>query len=345
MSLEFVNVQHSYDDEITLKNITLTANPGDITCLLGPSGCGKTTLLRLAAGILEIQKGEIRLDGEILAKPGASPPPEARPVGLIFQEGALFPHMSVARNVSFGIEAHEDKAAIVSDLLQRVGMAEFGARYPHTLSGGQQQRVALARALAPAPRVLLFDEPFASVDVVRRRALREDTRRALKSRDAIAIIVTHDPEESMEIADHIAVMEDGEIIQHGAPEALYDAPASASVGALISESQIIAGRRNGDMIETAFGTWPAALFRSPLPETAKLDLLMRPDAVQLAPGETASRIIDSRRTGRAQRITVEAPGGTRLIVETSNNEGFEAGQSVQVQPRSQAIIAFPADSA
>ncbi|MFN7159750.1 MAG: ABC transporter ATP-binding protein, partial [Erythrobacter cryptus] len=167
MSLEFRHIAHAYGPVRALEDITLAAPAGEITCLLGASGCGKSTLLGLAAGLLRVQQGEIWLDGAPLADPRRNPPPEARPVGLVFQDGALFPHMSVAANIAFGLP--KARRGEVEGWLAQVGLAGLGDRYPHELSGGQQQRAALARAMAPGPRVLLMDEPFASVDIVLRR--------------------------------------------------------------------------------------------------------------------------------------------------------------------------------
>lgn len=342
MSLEFVDIRHAYGDAVALEDIRFSAAPGEITCLLGPSGCGKSTLLRLAAGILELQSGEIRLDGDILADRKSTPPPEARPVGLVFQEGALFPHMTVARNIGFGVADNGDRKKIVSDLLQRIGLSSLADRYPHTLSGGQQQRVALARALAPRPKVLLLDEPFASVDVVRRRALREEARRMLKDQNAIAIIVTHDPEEAMEVADRIVVMETRRIVQIGAPEELYDAPATASVGALIGEGQTVEGRREGDALRTPFGVWDAAALKNAADDAPALDLLIRPDIVDLDPNGAGGVVEDIRRTGRAQRVAVVAPSGERLMVDAPREQALSIGEAVGVTPHRGAVFAFPA---
>ena len=206
MSLIFSHISHSYGTSSILDDISLEARPGEILCLLGPSGCGKTTLLNLAAGISPLQTGNISIDGQDLASDQFSLPPEKRPIGLVFQDGALFPHLSVKKNIEFGIVKHPDKSSITSNLLAQVGLAGLEDRFPHTLSGGQQQRVAVARALAPEPRVLLMDEPFANIDIMLRRRLREDIRQVLKSRNCISIMVTHDPEEAMEISDSLAII-------------------------------------------------------------------------------------------------------------------------------------------
>lgn len=341
MSLDFVDIGHRYGDTTALADVSLSASPGEITCLLGPSGCGKTTLLHLAAGLLELQQGEVRLDGEILAAPSTNPPPEARPVGLVFQEGALFPHLTVAENIGFGVRDQASKGAAVTSLLTQIGLVTYADRYPHTLSGGQQQRVALARAIAPAPRVLLLDEPFANVDIVLRRTLREETRDVLIDRGAVAVLVTHDPEEAMEIGDKIAVMSAGRIVQIGTPEALYDAPSAASVGALIGGGQIVKAERMTDGLVTAFGSWPLTCMRDGAPDHGTMDLLVRPDALDVQAQGTDGCIIDVRRTGLLQRLTVVAPSGERLAVHVARDSRFSAGQSVGITPKDKTVFAFP----
>ena len=202
MSLGFHNLSHSYGATAVLHDISLTAATGDILCLLGPSGSGKSTLLRLAAGLEQIQQGEITLAGEVLADATHQPPPEQRPVGLVFQDHVLFPHLTVAANVGFGLRslAKAERKQEVTQALTSVGLDGLERRYPHTLSGGQQQRVALARALATRPQVMLLDEPFAAVDSTLRRALRNAARDALKAANTTTIVVTHDPDEAMALS-------------------------------------------------------------------------------------------------------------------------------------------------
>lgn len=308
---------------------------------MGPSGCGKTTLLRLTAGLVEVQKGEIHLDGEPLAAPGLNPPPEKRPVGLVFQEGALFPHLNVAENVGFGVEASAARDGLVDDLLSQVGLSGLGTSYPHTLSGGQQQRVALIRALAPQPPVLLLDEPFANVDVVLRRQLREETRRILRARGAVAVLVTHDPEEALDIGDHIAVMGQGTVLQAGTPDALYEAPASADVAMLFGSGQSIRVPHSGDALETPFGTWPASVFAHGIPDAGAVEIVVRPEALRLEDGAAAA-VEDVRPQGPNQRIVLVAETGERLSALIPKEAGVAAGQRVGVQPLPGSVFAFPA---
>lgn len=338
--LEFVDIHHAFGDRGILSGINMTAAPGEITCLLGPSGCGKTTLLRLTAGLYDVQRGEIRLGGTPLATRKLSPPPEKRPVGLVFQEGALFPHLNVAENIGFGVKDPGLRSERVQALLTQIGLPGSEKAYPHTLSGGQQQRVALARALAPEPRVLLLDEPFASVDIVLRRALREETRRLLRERNTVAILVTHDPEEALEIADRIAVMGEGMIRQFGAPGEIYNRPVNADVAAMFGQGAVLGGERTDGGVTTPFGLWPEDAFTLPLPASRRVEIVARPEALVVREGDDA-RIEDIRLQGPSLRIVVASPGGVRLSALMPAGGSFSAGQSVSVVPRKASLFAYP----
>ena len=331
MSLEFRGVGHSYGREEVLSDVTLTAAPGEITCLLGASGSGKSTLLRLAAGLERIQAGEIRLDGEVLSRPGVNPPAERRPVGLVFQEHVLFPHKTALDNVAFGLREFgpRQRRVVAQANLSAVGLDGFSKRYPDTLSGGQQQRVALARALAPRPRVMLLDEPFANVDATLRRALREDARRALRKSGSIAVIVTHDPDEALELADRIAVMDRGRIVQVDAPDRIWQQPAQRAVAALFGQAQHLAGTAVADGVTTAFGRLPRAC-----PGVAvgdEVDVLLRPTAVALRktsdPAEMAGRVDDMRFLGDRYLVLIESEGHT-LRASVPDVTGIHVGDHV-----------------
>ncbi len=321
-----------------LEDISFVAPAGEITCLLGASGCGKSTLLGLAAGLLKVQQGEVAVAGEVLADPRRNPPPEARPVGLVFQDGALFPHMTLRANVAFGMtRARQGEADM---WLARVGLAGMGGRYPHELSGGQQQRAALARAMAPGPQVLLMDEPFASVDIVLRRALRRECRILLREAGTTVVLVTHDPAEALDVADRIAVMEAGRIVQFGTPLELHEAPATAAVGAIFSGAQVVPGMVAEEGLDTAFGLWPFASLSGDLPEEAEqLDLLVQADRLVPVADVRGGRVRDVHLLGPRSRVLLEGADGAAITVETALPVDPEKTYSVLPDPES--VRAFP----
>lgn len=241
------NIRHAYDGDnnhSAVEHVDLEVYPGEVVCLLGPSGCGKTTLLRIVAGLERVQQGSVTLNGKVVGQAGMRHlPPEKRNVGLAFQESALFPHLSVLENVVFGLESLPARARKqrAMTLLEQLGMARHAKDYPHTLSGGQQQRVALARALAPSPQLMLLDEPFSSLDARLRDQIRDDTLHVLKDVGAGALLVTHDPEEAMFMADRIALMRDGKIVQIGTPQELYCTPNDPFVVRFFGEVNELSG--------------------------------------------------------------------------------------------------------
>ena len=336
MSLEFRHIAHAYGPVRALEDVSFAAPAGEITCLLGASGCGKSTLLALAAGMLRLQQGSILLDGEVLADARRSPPPEARPVGLVFQDGALFPHMTIAANIAFGLP--KDRHGEVEAWLAQVGLAGLGARYPHELSGGQQQRAALARAMAPGPRVLLMDEPFASVDIVLRRKLRRDCRIILRERGATTVLVTHDPAEALDIADRIAVMEAGRIVQFASPQELHDAPATAAVGAMFGGAQVVPGTRGEGGFVTSFGLWPIDCVTGAVPDAAALDLLVHADALALVEDEAGLRVRDCHIQGKCARVVLVAPDGAEITAETESPPG--EAKRYRIMPQAGSVRVF-----
>lgn len=324
--------------------MSFTAPAGEITCLLGASGCGKSTLLNLAAGLIKVQQGAVWLGGAVLADRAHHPAPEHRPVGLVFQDGALFPHMTIAANVGFGLP--RERQGEVAGWLEQVGLAGLGGRYPHELSGGQQQRAALARAMAPGPAVLLMDEPFASVDIVLRRKLRRDCRMLLRASGTTTLLVTHDPAEALDIADRIAVMERGRIVQFGTPAELHDAPASAAVGAIFSGAQIVAARASEGGFATAFGLWPLTAVKdageamSPRP-SAETDLLVHADRLDLVADAAGLAVADVHPMGAVTRVLLAGADGAQITVETTS--AVSAGTRYRVVPQSASLRVFPHD--
>lgn len=345
MSLVFNTIHHSFGDVDVLKDVSLTARSGEILCLLGPSGCGKTTLLNLAAGMLKLQSGNISLDGNELVSPHNCPPPEDRPVGLVFQDGALFPHLSVEENIEFGIHKQSNRREISSILLNQIGLSGLGKRFPHTLSGGQQQRVAVARSLAPNPRVILLDEPFANIDIILRRRLREEIRRVLKAQDCITVMVTHDPEEAMEISDQVAVIFGGTVAQIGRPQDIYHNPVSPDVAKLTGEGMGLPAIFENNVIKTEFGNWPIETIRSDLSDmkAGALSLFIRPCVINVeiqTENQLGLRVTDIRHTGAAQIVAVSNASGANISLKVPTAPEFVIGQPVSLYPKPDSLLAF-----
>ena len=256
--LTFDNVGRIFEDTVALDGASLDIAPGEVVCLLGPSGCGKTTLLRIAAGIERPTSGRVLVNGEEVAGPDRFVPPESRNVGLMFQDFALFPHLTIADNVAFGLRqlSAADARREALALLARVGLERYADQHPHILSGGEQQRVALARALVPRPSVMLMDEPFSGLDIQLRERLQEGTLELLRETRATSMIVTHHPEEAMRLGDRIAVMRAGRIIQVGRAEELYRHPKELFVARLFSEINEITWPVTSGALVTPLGTFP-----------------------------------------------------------------------------------------
>ena len=258
--LALEHVSHHYGADFALHGIDLAVGPGEVVCVLGPSGCGKTTLLRLAAGLELLQAGRVRIDSRVVAEGGAprQTPPEGRDVGLMFQDYALFPHLTVRENVAFGLpRGQPDRDTRVGEALRDVGLEPLADRYPHTLSGGEQQRIALLRALAPRPRVMLLDEPFSGLDESLRQQLRLETLELLKRSSAATLIVTHDPEEAMFLADRIAVVESGRIVQDATPAEIYLRPRDPYVARLFGPANEFLAEVRAGRAATPLGAFPA----------------------------------------------------------------------------------------
>lgn len=339
MGLEFRNVSHRYGDQIALQDVSLVAEAGEITCLLGASGSGKSTLLRLAAGLERLQAGALHLDGERLSEVRDQPPPERRPVGLVFQDHVLFPHMTVRQNVAFGLRelAAPQRQGVAEKALRDVALDSLGERYPHTLSGGQQQRVALARALAPAPRVMLLDEPFANVDATLRRALREETRRALRSAGSVAVIVTHDPDEALELADRIVVLAAGCVVQAGTPAEIWQTPASLQVAQMFGQAQHLQGTATNGTVTTRFGAFD---WTRDDDVDAAVDVVVRPTAVALRRDAGGARLEDIRFLGDRWLALVGAEGET-LRASLSQLGDLAVGDRVLAAFDRRGVFVYP----
>jgi iron(III) transport system ATP-binding protein len=261
-SLSFDQVSHDFGGAPVLHDVSIRAEPGETLCLLGPSGSGKTTLLRIAAGIEVQSSGSVSINDKVVSHGALHVPPEMRGVGLVFQDYALFPHLTILENVRFGLKGVERRAAeqTARRMLERVGMEGHAAMYPQQLSGGEQQRVALARALAPRPGILLMDEPFSGLDARLRDSVREETISLLRDMRATTVIVTHDPEEALRVGDQIALLRDGRLVQAGSGESLYYRPADLFAARFFSELNIFTARVAGGAAPTPFGNLPAPGF-------------------------------------------------------------------------------------
>ncbi len=261
-----------------VEDVALTIAPGQVTCLLGPSGCGKSTTLRMIAGIERPDRGRILMDGAAVFDGAVNLPPEARGVGMMFQDFALFPHLSVAQNVAFGL--HGDRAARaarVAELLERVDLPGFANKHPHELSGGEQQRVALARALAPRPRIMLMDEPFSGLDNRLRDGIRDTTLQVLKDEGAAVLLVTHEPDEALRMGDEIALMRAGRIVQRGAPYNVYNTPVDRAAAAFFSDINVIPGVSHGALTQTPFGAFLTPGHK----DGADVEIVIRPQHLKI----------------------------------------------------------------
>ncbi len=307
--LAYDAVSHAYDGPDVVREVSFAVLPGEVACLVGPSGCGKTTLLRLAAGLEVLQRGRIFVGGHLVADAASRrhTPPERRHAGLMFQDYALFPHLTVFDNVAFGIRDRPDRCRQwVPRALARVGLADLAASYPHMLSGGEQQRCALLRALAPEPDVLLLDEPFSGLDVTRRAQVREETLSILREAGVATLIVTHDPEEAMFMADRLFVMSEGSIVQAGPPSELYLHPASAFVATLFGPvNRALATVRQGH-VTTAIGTFCAP----GLAEGSSAEVLVRPEGLRIGEGANGVRasVVFARLLGRSSHLRLAVDG-------------------------------------
>jgi iron(III) transport system ATP-binding protein len=300
-----------------LRGLDLDVASGRTTAVLGPSGCGKTTLLRTVAGFVHPDRGEVRLDGEVVSAPGRHVPPERRGVALVPQEGALFPHLSVAENVAFGLPRPARRGSgRVEEMLALVGLPGLGGRRPHELSGGQQQRVALARALAPEPRVVLLDEPFSALDAGLRESVRASVREALVRSGTTAVVVTHDQDEALSLADEVAVLDDGRVLMHGPPHEVYTAPSALDVARFVGTCVELPAVVTPGGVDTDLGHLvlaPSSAAGRPPPGVRGVAVL-RPEQLRLLPVTadegTTGEVLSSEYFGHDALVRVRVGAGS-----------------------------------
>ncbi|GAA6153556.1 ABC transporter ATP-binding protein [Pseudoteredinibacter isoporae] len=334
----FYNGHH---DKPVVDGFSFAMQEGDIACLLGPSGCGKTTVLRSIAGFHPLAEGQINLAGRQISTAGHSLAPEKREIGMVFQDYALFPHLTVAENISFGLngESQQYKDGELHRLLELVSLHGLAERYPHELSGGQQQRVALARALAPKPQLLLLDEPFSNLDVELRRKLALEVREILKQQGTTAILVTHDQEEAFAFADHIGVVYQGKIEQWASPYELYHQPQTRFVANFIGRGAFVPGIINDSgHIDTELGPVPCNLNE---PSGTRVDVLLRPDDIvsnknQGQPAEVIHKVF----TGTANLYTLRLPTGSTVEAALGSHIDCELGEQLPIELSADHGIAF-----
>ncbi|MFC6988919.1 ABC transporter ATP-binding protein [Haloplanus sp. GCM10025708] len=334
--LELDGVSKRYGSERVISDLELTVRDGEILTLLGPSGCGKTTTLRLISGLERPDGGEVRLNETAVAGPGTFVSPERRGIGVVFQEFALFPHLTAAENVAFGLDgwSERQREARVEELLSLVGLEAQGDSYPDELSGGQQQRVALARSLAPEPEVLLLDEPFSNLDVDLRVQMREEVRRILKETGVTAVSVTHDQEEAMSISDRVAVMNDGKIEQVGTPERVFQQPKSRFVAGFLGHASFLPGYVHGDEVSTGLGPVPRDQIHGLAGsyDRTRIDVLVRPDDLTAIPtdGEADGRVVARRYLGPTILYEVRLDDDTTVQCMHNHDETISLDEPVRI---------------
>lgn len=343
-TLELNHVSQSYGARTVLNDISFQVGDGTIACLLGASGCGKTTVLRCVAGFEQVAEGQIVISNTVVSRPGFSVPPEERRIGMVFQDYALFPHLTVARNIAFGLHGATDaaRAARVNELLDIVGLGGLGDRYPHELSGGQQQRVALARALAPRPALMLLDEPFSNLDVEMRERLSIEVRDILKSQHTTTILVTHDQNEAFTFADDIGVMIEGRIAQWASSYALYHEPANRQIAEFIGRGTFLPGivlENNRVKVEIGELHSDTPLHAAP---GATVDVLLRPDDILHDDASAMQAKVVTKAFRGAQFIyTLELPGGGRVMSLVPSHHNHAIGEKIGIRLEIDHLVAFP----
>lgn len=342
--LKLESVRCSFDNEVVVNELSFHINEGDIACLLGPSGCGKTTTLRAIAGFEPITAGNISLRNQPVSTPQHRLPPEQRHLGMVFQDYALFPHLTLWENVCFGLRklTRGEKQKVAQRVLELVGLEQISHRYPHEISGGQQQRVALARALAPEPALILLDEPFSNLDVDLRRRLALEVRDILKQQRITALMVTHDQEEAFAMADKVGVMQGGLLQQWDAPFTLYHEPANRFVAGFIGQGRFLPGRIVApDQVATELG-----LLRGnrayPWEPGTPVEVLLRPDDVQPDPsGPLRALILNKTFTGATSLVQLKLPSGAIIDALFPSNAEEQPGDIVGVRLDMRHLVAFP----
>ncbi len=330
------NVKRAYDGAWALRDVSLSAPEGQVLALLGPSGSGKSTILRLIAGLEPLDDGEIRIGEELVSGGGRMLATEARRVGMVFQDYSLFPHLDAGANVAFGLDklSRAERDATARKWLDRVGLKHRAGAYPHELSGGEQQRVALARALAPTPRAVLLDEPFSGLDPVLRAELRDATLATLMEAKTTTLFVTHDAEDALQVADRLAILKAGELLQEAAPRTAYDRPSCVDAAAALGPINVFSGRVENGAVATPFG----AVAATHLAEGAAAQIAVRAEAVTLTPGANV-RVLSVRPHGAHDVVRIEAQGVVWRVLTPARTT---LAETVDVELQPSGAFAFSA---
>ncbi|MEM7335687.1 MAG: ABC transporter ATP-binding protein [Chloroflexota bacterium] len=332
------NVSKSYDQTLAVIDLDLTIPKSAITVLLGHSGCGKTTTLRLMAGLEKPDSGDIWIGDQQVSGSRVWVSATHRQIGMVFQDYALFPHLTVAQNIEFGITGMKrgDRQGRISELLDLVGLSGMEDRYPHQLSGGQQQRVALARALAPSPDVILLDEPFSNLDASLRQSMREEVRRILHEAKVTTVFVTHDQEEALRLADELVIMDEGRVLQSGAPEEVYRYPTSLKVAQFLAKVNVVAGEAKAGMVETPLGS--LSLHNPEL--SGPVEVVVLPESILLTTdSQGASLVEDVSYFGFHQLVTLRLESGETVQARTWSHADINIGDRIQASV-STPVVAF-----
>jgi iron(III) transport system ATP-binding protein len=329
-------VSKSFGPLAAVRDVSLEVRHGELLAVLGPSGCGKTTLLRIIAGFERPDAGSVVVGEELVAGPGRMVPPEKRRIGMVFQDYALFPHLSVAANIGFGLTSRprEQRETLTRRTLELVGLQHKATRLPHELSGGERQRVALARALAPEPEMVLLDEPFSSLDATLRAGLRREVELVLRDAEATALLVTHDQEEALSLADRLAVMREGSIVQVGEPVEVYGRPASRWAAQFVGEVNVLSGvATGGGVVETELGSFDLGS-----PAQGAVHVAVRPEQLELtAAHESNAEVVAREFRGHDVLYRLRHEGGRAVIVQLPSLELYEVGARVFVRPAPSAV--------
>jgi iron(III) transport system ATP-binding protein len=339
MLLEVENLRHAYGEQEVVRGVSFSVARGAIGCLLGPSGCGKTTVLRCIAGFESLQEGEIRLAGRVVSGGDVMLPPEKRRIGMVFQDYALFPHLSVAGNIAFGLHAAgaEERGARVQELAKLVGLVAALEKFPHEISGGQQQRVALARALAPRPELLLLDEPFSNLDVDLRERLSHEVREIIKASGATAVLVTHDQQEAFAMADEIGILHEGRIQQWDNPYNLYHRPINRFVADFVGQGVFLPAKAvNGSELEIELG-----ILQGDSHGGGALEVLLRPDDVvhdDAAP--TLAEVVHKAFRGAEILYTLRLASGRKVLALVPSHHNHALGEKIGIRLDVDHVVAF-----